>query len=68
MSGCRVVCPDATDATTNKAMLKSILFMISPFLILSCGGDKRSLFLFELNRPKEHAAILNSNGASEMDA
>jgi hypothetical protein len=33
MSGCRVVCPHATDATTIKAMLKSIFFMISPFLV-----------------------------------
>jgi len=25
-------------------------------------------FLFELNRPEEHAAILYSNAGSEMDA
>ena len=33
MSGCRVVCPDANDATTNMAMLKTIFFMIFPFLV-----------------------------------
>jgi hypothetical protein len=33
ISGCRVVCPHANDATTAKAMLKNTFFMISPFLV-----------------------------------
>jgi hypothetical protein len=31
ISGCRIVCPHANDATIAKAMLKSAFFMLPPF-------------------------------------
>jgi hypothetical protein len=40
MSGCRVVCPHATDATVANAMLNNIFFIFYPFL--GCGADSRS--------------------------
>ena len=49
-------------------MLKSIFFMISPFLVELRGVPKRSLFPFELSGSEEHAVILDSDTVSAADA
>jgi len=67
MSGCRVVCPHANDATIASVMLNSIFFMISPFLV-ELRRSKRSFFPFEFNGSKKNTPLyLNSNAALGTD-